>query len=145
LKEQQLQSHIHSWAQSTHSWNSIHSLYSTKSSTHHMAYGFHGYIHVHVWILHSDQNLKLVIEEFFFKLLELILQNMWEGNVFLSISWCSQSGDHPGENLAKSGYEPDKMKVNKYRDPFLATYESHHQVKDGWCVNRKQFFIPVRS
>jgi hypothetical protein len=87
-----------------------------------MAYGFHGYIYVHVWILHSDQNLKLMIEEFFLKLLELILQNMWEGNVFLSISWCNQSGDHPGENLAKSSYKPDKMKVNKYKDPFLATY-----------------------
>jgi hypothetical protein len=87
-----------------------------------MAYGFHGYIYVHVWILHNDQNLRLMIEEFFFKLLELILQNMWEGNVFLSTSWCSQSGDHPGENLAKSGCKPDKMKVNKYKDPFLATY-----------------------
>jgi hypothetical protein len=57
-------------------------LYSTKPSTHHMAYGFHGYIYVHVWILHSDQNLKFTIEESFFKLLELILQNIVRGQCF---------------------------------------------------------------
>ncbi len=81
LTQQQLQSHIHSWAQSTHSWNSINSRSKNPYSNY----------------LNSS------------------CKTLWEGNVFLSISWCSQSGDHPGENLAKSGYKPDNESKQNMR------------------------------
>ncbi len=43
--------------------------------------------------------------------------NSWQSLVFQFL-WCSQTGDHPQEDLAKFGYKP-YLKVENFKNPFI--------------------------
>jgi hypothetical protein len=72
---------------------------------------------------------------------------LWpEAGFLLRILWCSQSGDHPENNLAKFGYMLD-MRVAKNQIPsvFLATdlnltWKSGDYLKKNFKKKKKKIF-----